>query len=153
MKQENIKSPKKGTLDAEDIKIDIYNDDEMRANGLWRPFNVTPRDPNVWTKTNKEKEGVKNMRAKWKNRGHFPYLGKKHVNIRAKLIIYLSKDKNKYKGFDKAVIATECYLHNIEDILSKYTVWNKRLNKSENLVLKYSFNGKTYATNERPFWE
>lgn len=152
MKQEKVKSPKKGTPDVEDIRIDIYNDDELRANGIWRPFDVTPRDPSVWTKTKKEKEAVRIMRAKWKNRGHFPYLGKKQVNIRAKLIIYLNKDKNKYKGFDKSVISTECYPHNIDDILLKYVVHNKRLNRPENLVLKYSYNGKTYAPNERPFW-
>lgn len=153
MKQEKVKSPKIGTPDTEDIRIDIHNDDEMRANGLWRPFNATPRDPSVWTKTKKEKEAVKSMRAQWKNRGHFPYLGKKRTNIRAKLVVYLSKDKNKYKGFDKSTISTECYLHNIDNVLSKYIVWNKRFRCPENLVLKYSFNGRTYSPNERPFWE
>lgn len=153
MKQENTRSPKVGTPDIEDIRIDIHNDDEMRANGLWRPFDATPRDPNVWTKTKKEKEAVKIMRNKWKNRGHFPYIGTKPVYIKAKLIIYLSKEKNKYKGFDKSVISTECYLHNVGNVLSKYVVWNKKLKCSENLVLKYSFNGRTYTPNERPFWE
>lgn len=45
--------------------INVHDDDEMRKNGLWRPYNVTPRDPNVWTKTPKEKEALKRAKSRY----------------------------------------------------------------------------------------
>lgn len=45
--------------------IDVHNDDAMRKAGLWRPYDVTPRDPNVWTKTKKEKEALKRAKSRY----------------------------------------------------------------------------------------
>lgn len=152
MKQESNKSPKKGS--QEEAKIDIHNDDEMRENGLWRPYDQTPRDPSVWTKTKKEKEDLKNMKSRWKKEDmHFHSIPVKQTNIKAKLIVYLGKEANKVKKFDRTTYSSQCYLHNIENVLSKYKVWNNKMKRFDNLVVKYSYNGKTYEPHERPFWE
>ena len=46
----------------------------------------------------------------------------------------------------------KCWQSDIQDILSKYTVKNHKLNITESAVDKYTWNGKTYYPGKLPFW-
>ena len=39
--------------------IDVYNDEQMRNAGFLRPVMQQPRDPYVWTKTNRDRKLLK----------------------------------------------------------------------------------------------
>lgn len=97
------------------------------------------RDDSVWTKDPYQKHILKIQRALCKNKltpGSPPI---KPIPVKAKLIIYLKKN-NKYPN---TTYSTECWMHDINRILLRY---------DKNLILKYSYNGKTYKPEERPFW-
>lgn len=64
MKKDRTKKRNPG--DKPEGWVDVHNDDDMRKNGLWRPYDVTPRDPSVWTKTPKEKAALKKAKSIWK---------------------------------------------------------------------------------------
>lgn len=124
-----------------DIKINIRDDEEMIANGLNRSRAQQPRDPNVWTKTNYEKKQLRKVRCH-KSIGHFMEIPIKEIPFRDKLIVYLVKNK----FFDKTTLSFECFQHEISRILSKFNT-----NKGS-LVLKYSWNGRTFKPTELPVW-
>lgn len=44
--------------------IDVHNDNAMRKAGFFRPYDITPRDPSVWTKTAKEKALLKKVKSR-----------------------------------------------------------------------------------------
>ena len=48
-----------------DIWINVHDDDEVRKNGLIRPYLVESRDPDVWTKTPREKRQLKKYPKKY----------------------------------------------------------------------------------------
>lgn len=125
------------------MKENIITDDLMVKLGMRQPH-VVPRDKEVWTKTQREKKMLK--RYKSKERIHFHTIPIKSIPVWSKLIIYLKKNKE----YPKTTYSIKCWQHEISNILSNYCQVKK--GKVENLVSKYSYNGKTYAPNERPFW-
>lgn len=146
MKKENTKSPKKGNPVEEDRWIDIHDDDVMRAHGLWRPYIQSPRDPSVWTKTLSEKRLLKKLRHSFKGDMHFHSIPRRVIAVRSKLIITLCKNKH----FSKTTYSTECWQHEIPEILSKYKVVDRN-GFSTKVVKKYVWNGRTYNPNDLPF--
>lgn len=127
----------------QDEGIDVHDDNLMIKLGI-RPPHLQPRDESVWTKTPNEKRLVKNVRRKGKM--HMGVSPVTHIPLKAKLIIQLKSNKK----FPNSTISTECYMHEIGNILSKYYQWKNKTN--ECLVIKYVYNGKTYKPTERPFW-
>ena len=147
MKQENVKSPSKAPRSEEDLWVDVHDDELMIELGI-RPPHLVPRDPSVWTKTPYEKKLLKSLRRIHKGRIYFHSVPRKSIPVRAKLIIQLKKNKK----FPHTTYSTECWQHEIGDILFRYYQTNKKTGFSESLVSKYIYNGKTYSPNERPFW-
>lgn len=146
MKQEKIKNPSKVIQREEDRWIDVHNDEVMREMGFLRPFNQAARDKSVWTKTPSERHLLSKFRWGTSRNMHLHSVPVKHIPIRAKLIIQLKKNKK----YPKTTYSTECWQHEIDDILMKYCQSSAGL--AESLVAKYTFNGKTYGPKERPFW-
>ena len=147
MKKENTKSPSKAPRSEEDLWVDVRDRELMIKLGIHPPY-ATPRDPSVWTKTPNEKRLLRSLRKSVKGRIHFGTPPRKHIPVRAKLIIQLKKNKK----FPYTTYSTECWQHEIGDILLNYYQTNKKTGFSECLVSKYVYNGKTYSPNERPFW-
>lgn len=102
---------KKVKREREDEKVDVYNDAEMVALGIRNPF-VKPRDPSVWTKTEKE-------RAAWKQHRRFPAPNygwaapTKSSRFIGRLIVSV-------KGLDKTTYCHKCSDIDLPYILSKY---------------------------------
>ena len=149
MKKEQTKSPSKAIQrEEEDRWIDVHDDDIMREMGFFRPFNQAPRDRSVWTKTPNERRLLRDLRHSVKRDMHIHSCPIKRIPVRAKLIVQLKKNRK----FQKTTYSTECWMHEIGDILIKYCQRNNKTGYNENLVAKYVFNGKTYESNERPYW-
>ena len=147
MKKENIQSPSKASQRDEDRWVDVHNDTLMVELGI-RPAMLSPRDKTVWTKTPNERRLLKSLRRSGKGRIHFHSVPEKSIPVRTKLIIQLVKNDK----FPKTTYSTECWQHEIKNILLQYYKRNKKTGVNECLVSKYTYNGKTYAPNERPFW-
>lgn len=150
MKKENTKSPKnKAIQQEEDLWIDVHNDNVMREMGFLRPFNQAPRDESVWTKTPNERRLLRIAKNACKKEDmHFYTVPRKFIPLQGKLIIYLRKNK----VYPKTTYSMKCWQSDIQDILSKYTVKNHKLNITESAVDKYTWNGKTYYPGKLPFW-
>lgn len=150
MKRENTKSPKKGSpVEEEDRWINVHDDDVMREMGFFRPFNQASRDESVWTKTPYERRILKKMRHSCKSGDmHFHSVPKKVMRVRCKLVINLFKNKR----FSKTTYSTECWQHEIPEILAKYHVTDRKTGYSTSIVRKYSWNGKIYNPSDLPFW-
>ena len=125
----------------------MHNDTLMVELGI-RPAMLSPRDKTVWTKTPNERRLLKSLRRSGKGRIHFHSVPEKSIPVRTKLIIQLVKNDK----FPKTTYSTECWQHEIKNILLQYYKRNKKTGVNECLVSKYTYNGKTYAPNERPFW-
>lgn len=147
MKKENNRSPFKASQREEDRWVNVHDSKLMIELGIHLP-DRTPRDKSVWTKTPYEKRILKVERHKHKKRIYFHIPPHKSIPVRAKLIIYLKKNKK----FAYTTYSTECWQHEIGEILSKYHSKNNKTGYDECLVVKYVYNGKTYSSNERPFW-
>lgn len=147
MKKENIQSPSKAPQRDEDRWVDVHNDALMVELGI-RPAMLSPRDKTVWTKTPNERRLLKSLRRSGKGRIHFHSVPEKSIPVRTKLIIQLVKNDK----FPKTTYSTECWQYEIKNILLQYYKRNKKTGVNECLVSKYTYNGKTYAPNERPFW-
>ena len=145
--RENVKSPSKAPQRENSSWVDVHDDELMIELGI-RPSHATPRDKSVWTKTPYEKRVLRSERGKHKERIHFHSVPRKSIPVKAKLIIYLKKNKK----FPYTTYSTECMQHAIENILLNYYSKNRKTGCNECLVTKYVYNGKTYAPNERPFW-
>lgn len=124
------------------------NDESMVELGLRYPKEEA-RDPSVWNKSSKEKNILKKLRRiSSLNDSYFHNTPRKSIPVKAKLIIYL-KNNNKFKN---TVYSTTCWQHEIDDILSRYSQYDKNLKYNKSIVIKYVYNGKTYNPEERPFW-
>lgn len=110
--------------------VDIHDDNVMREMGLLRPFEQSPRDKSVWTKTPYEKRILSTISRK--GGGHFHSVPSKFKRVPGKLVIYLKKNNK----FPKTTYSRECWESDIPNILSKYP------------VAKYSWNNKTYTINK-----
>ena len=148
MKKENIKSPIKATQGDSDPWINVHDDTLMIELGI-RPRPITPRDPSVWTKSKQEKKILKTLRSSHKRKMHFGIHPIKEIPMQAKLIIQLKKNKK----FPFTTYSTICGMHQIGDILNFFYQQDRKSKVAVNVVAKYSFNGKTYKPNERPFWK
>lgn len=106
--------------------IDVNNDAMMIAAGLRQP-SVKPRDPSVWSKTDKERKLWKRYRRFPIPEGNWPapikssrFVGVLIVNV---------------KGMDKTTFSHKCSDVSMPDILSRY--------KSETCTIVRAFwNGK-----------
>ncbi len=143
MKKENIKSPFKAAQDDRDSWVDVHNEALMIELGI-HPHKATPRDPSVWTKSKQEKKILQTLRCVHKGKMHLSVFPCKVIPVQAKLTIQLKKNKQ----FSNTTYSIVCYMHQIGGILNFF---RDRQNKS--VVAKYTFNGKTYMPNERPFWK
>ena len=148
MKKENVKSPIKASQDDRDSWVDVHNDALMIELGI-RPRPATPRDPNVWTKSKQEKKILRTLRCTHKGKMHFGTSPRKAIPVRAKLIVQLKKNKR----FPHTTYSTICGMHQIGDVLNFFHQWDRQNKMVVSVVAKYTFNGKTYTPNERPFWK
>lgn len=117
---------------------DHINDDAwMVAEGLRSPMRQ-PRDPSVWSKTPTEREQVRKLRhIKYRiTRGSVGT--RKHIPVYLKLIVQV-------RGLEKTTFSLECWQADIPSVLGRF-----RERGGE--IIKYQWNGKTYAPNEVPFW-
>lgn len=150
MSKNKKQSPNKAVQSREEGWIDIKNDELMVKEGLRQP-KLEPRDESVWTKTPNEKRILRSVRVKSGLRTSV--IPKRSIPVRDKLIIYLEKNN----AYPKTTISTECWQHEISDIISNYMIIDRKNSKKDrtvykNIVLKYSWNGKTYRNNELPVW-
>lgn len=143
MKKENIKSPFKASQDDRDSWVDVHDEALMIELGI-HPRKATPRDPSVWTKNAQEKKILQTLRCAHKGKMHLSVYPHKSIPVQDKLIIQLKKNKQ----FSNTTYSIVCHMHQIGDILNFF---RDRQNKL--VVAKYTFNGKTYMPNERPFWK
>lgn len=121
--------------------IDVHDDDLMVKLGIRNP-NITPRDPSVWTKTQKEKKLLKKLRNIYKNAN----LGaKRSTDSHGYLLVYIKPDiKNAIKvingipnkGTIKTTFSFLCNKYNIKDILNDMS--------KKYSVVKYRWNGHDY---------
>lgn len=139
MKEEINKSPYKAPQADSDAWVDVHDDELMIKLGI-RPPHYIPNDSAIWSKSLYERKVLHDVRHN-SGRIYFHSVPKKEIPVKAKLIIYLKKNKK----FPNTTYSRECYQHEIDSILSKYS-------QNETLVSKYTFNGVTYKPNERPFW-
>lgn len=147
MKKENVQSPSKAPQRDEDRWVNVHDDALMVELGI-RPAVLTPRDKSVWVKTPNEARLLKSLRRTSKDRIYFHTIPEKSIPVKAKLIIQLKKNDK----FPKTTYSTECWQHEIRNILWNYSQKNKKTGLNECLVSKYTYNNKTYGPTERPFW-
>lgn len=127
--------------------VNIHDAELMIKLGI-HPCYLSSKDPSVWTKTSKEKEALRVLRSRHKGKIHIGTIPNRSIPVRAKLIIQLKKNKK----FPNTTYSTICNMNQIGDILSHYYDVNPKTNIITNLVVKYTYNGKTYSPDERPFW-
>lgn len=126
-----------------DERINVHDDEQVRKAGLFRPFDVIPRDPSVWTKTDKERKALRKMKHIKLYNGHFIVDPIKHPVVTAKLIVQLKKNNK----FNKTTYSFICTDTSVANILRKFITTSKS-GKSINWIAKYSYNGISYAPNE-----
>lgn len=124
-------------------RINVHNDDEVRAAGIFRPYDVTPRDPSVWTKTKKERQQLRKVKHTKLVNGHFWHNPPKHPVVTAKLIIQLKKN-NKFPHTTYSYMCTDT---SVNSILQKFITTSKNGNAT-NWIAWYKYNDIPYAPNE-----
>ena len=147
MKQEEIRRPSKATQNEEDFWVDVHDDALMVELGIRCP-NLALKDKSVWQRTSNERKMLKTLRHAYKRDMRTSVPSPKSIPVRAKLIIYLERNKR----FKNTTYSTTCWQHEIGDVLSYYCIRDKNTGIVESVVSKYSYNGKTYSPKERPFW-
>lgn len=118
----------------ENIRIDVHNDVVMRENGLIRPYEQSPRDPSVWSKTSAERKALKKAtKHEHRKNMHFGTIPPKRTTVRDTLIVTLIKNKI----YPKTTYSFKnCSDNNINNIISSFVTKN-----GKSLVSKYYFNG------------
>jgi len=125
--------------------VDVHDEALMIELGIHPPM-AQPRDPSVWTKTNKEKKELARVKRLFKGKMHCGIVPVKRSTCKAKLIVQLKKNKK----FPYTTYSIICYQHEIPGILSKYSELNKQTGCMKSLVSKYNYNGRNYQSNELP---
>lgn len=145
MKKE-VKKQRPVKKDQNNSEVNVHDDALMVSLGLRCP-SLTPRDKSVWTKTPNEKRILRNVKYSSYD-GHFGTIPFKSIPVKSKLIIQLQNNK----VYPKSTYSIECLQSDIPNIISKYVVTNKKSGVSKNIVVKYSWNGKSYKPNQIPAW-
>lgn len=116
--------------------VDVNNDAQMVALGI-RPSHVKPRDPSVWTKTEKERKA-------WRKQRHFPAPDTRWAapvrpsRFIGRLIVHV-------KGLDKTTYRHDCPETDLAYLLGKYknehctivkAFWNGKQIDPERLLLQ-----------------
>lgn len=127
--------------------VDVHNEALMVELGI-HPPKVASKDPNVWNKTPKERKLLKALRKSHKGTIHFNSIPDKVIPVQAKLIIQLKKNNK----FPNTTYSYNCWMHQIDEILSHYSQYNTSKKCNETLVNWYAFNGQKYNSGDRPFW-
>lgn len=140
-----MKKETKNDLNQDKDWVDVHDDELMIELGI-RPPHFTIED--LRTKTPNEKKLLKSYRRIHKGKMSQGLSHRKVIPVRAKLIIQLMPNK----VFSKSTYSTECWMHEIGNILLRYYNWNNKEQRNECLINKYMYNGKTYKPNELPFW-
>lgn len=149
MKKETTKSPKNKAIQKEEDRwIDVHDDNVMREMGFNRPFNQTPRDKSVWSKTPNERRLLKIVRHSVKEDMHLHITPLKRSTVCAKLVIQLKPNAE----FSKSTYSQECLNTHIGAVLGKFRVTDPKTGYSKSVVAKYSYNGITYAPDEIPYY-
>lgn len=148
MKEENIKSPIKAAQCDKDRWVDVHDDALMIKLGI-RPRHVILRDLSIWTKSKQEKKILKTLRCAHKGKMHLGVSPRKVIPVRAKLIVQLKKNKR----FPHTTYSTICGMHQIGDVLNFFRQQDHQNKMMVSVVAKYTFNGKTYSPDKRPFWK
>ena len=133
---------------TEEEWIDIHDDALMVSLGLRQP-KLIPRDPSVWTKSKKEKEFIKKMKHSISQQFVNTWGGKKDiVNFKGKLNVTIKKndsftmyDSTLKRRIPKTTFSFNCYEYYIPFILQRF-----KISKTEDLVIKVTFNGKPYTS-------
>ena len=148
MKEENVKSPIKATQSNTNLWVDVHDAALMIELGI-HPHPATPRDSSVWTKSKQEKKILRTLRCAHKGKMYLGTSPRKVIPVQDKLIVQLKKNKR----FPYTTYSTICYMHQIGDILNFFYQQDRQTKTAINVVAKYTYNGKTYKPNERPFWK
>ena len=114
------------------IKDHIHDDAWMVAEGLRQP-KQQPRDPSVWTRTQKEREILRDCPRTRMSGGSAG--SRKHIPVYMNLIVYV-------QGAAKTTYSIKCWQTDIRRVISSFDA----------KVIKYQWNGRTYQPNEVPFW-
>lgn len=140
-------------------RVNVYNDAEMVSLGIRLP-KLTSRDSSVWSKTLSEKERLRDVRKSFKTKFVSGYkTSNKSIPVYSKLIVYIKPsdnftifDKKTGKTFNQTVFSHKCKQSDIPVLLSKYKEKDPNFG-DYSLVIKYSWNGKTYSPKDLPFWK
>ena len=140
---------------AKEDWVDVHDRELMIFLGIHPPY-YEGRDPSVWEKTKREKDLLRQMKAKCTTilPRQWPYIEARSPFF-SKLIVRI-RPSNKFKFKDKhGNEQKKTYFSHINvcesdipDILAKYYVWKDKARQS--LVISYEWNGKTYTSNELP---
>jgi hypothetical protein len=118
-------------------RVNVRNDNEMRLNGFFRPFEQAKRDVSVWSKTDNDRKLLKRLKHSMKGDWHFHAIPRPRPLCKAKLIVRLKNNKK----FKKSVYSFECFDTEINDLIASFGHVNKN-GYHVSPVISYSFNGK-----------
>lgn len=139
---------KKETTKKKEIQSVNIHDDELMCKLGFRPIKQVPRDKSVWSKTQNEHRILKDIKYSAKKEDmHFHTIPPKRATICSKLIVYLEPNK----VFPKSTYSQECFNTHINDVLGKFRVFDSKVKLTRSVVVKYSFNGRTYGPDELPY--
>lgn len=143
--------------EEEDVWVDVHDHELMVSLGIHLPY-YKGRDSKVWEKTSKEKELLKQMKARCNNTmpkswglfnpNRYPFYSKLIVRIRPSNK-FKFKDKHGNEQKKTYFSHKNVCVSDIPNILSKYYVWKDKSRQS--LVISYYWNGKTYRPEELPY--
>lgn len=140
------KTERKSQVKKEEKWIDVHNDALMIKLGI-RPPHLSPRDESVWTTSDYEKRIIKACKNHFKEKCYFHSIPSKSIPVFARITVQLHKNKK----FPNTTYSKEIWQHEIPNYLDKFCV-TKEGNITYSVVAKYSYNGKTYNPEERPYW-
>ena len=147
MKQEKTKRPTKAPQNDEDFWVDVYDDALMVELGM-RPPVFVPIDQSIFSKTAQELRVLKSLKRVHKSKAHFHSVPIDHIPVKGRVIVQLKRNNK----FPNSTYSSECYMHEIGNILSRYYQFNKKIGSTECLIVKYFYDGRSYKPEERPYW-
>lgn len=128
--------------------VDVTNNEEMVREGIRVP-DLKPRDQSLWSKTAKERAEWKQHRRVKPPMYNWP-APDKSINLPGLLVIYtrgmnaMVYNRKRKTLMPKNTFSHKCIVSDIQYLLNKYV-------SDTSEVIKYSWNGKTYAPGNLPF--